>query len=139
VAEQAREGNIYSIDLGNGKPAHYWILLNDPQAVDGSFLAVSFTDRHNLPSISDVWQYNYRLCATLRLSKPSVIALPYAVVKQQTWLNELDAEFVCLCADDTLKRARCNFYWFQHLLKPNIRKYVNFYAVIWNADCGTAP
>lgn len=138
MAAEANEGDVYRINLYDGKPAHYWIVLNQPQAIDGTFLAVSLTDRHNLDPISDVWEFNYPLCGSLRLSKPSIVALRYALVKTKTWLDELNAEFICTCTDAALKRARCNLIWYPQLVSADVKKYARFYAGSWES-CGSAP
>ena len=138
MAEEAHEGYIYKIDLHDGKPAHYWIVLNEPRAIDGSFLVVSLTDRHNLDQVSDVWEYNYRLCESLKLSKPSIVALRYASIKNQSWLDHHDAELLGGCTVEALKRARCNLFWYPQFVKTDIKKYANFYAASWT-PCGSTP
>ena len=62
MAEPAYEGKVYKTYTGSGKLAHYWIVLNDPNAVDGRFVLVSLSDRHNFTNISDVWDVDYPLC-----------------------------------------------------------------------------
>jgi hypothetical protein len=138
LAEPAREGNIYRIDLQDGKPAHYWVILNNPQELDQSFLTVSWTDRHNLP-LSDVWPYDYEVGSSFRLSKPSVIALRHVLIKTQSWLDRLEAEFFGICTAVALKRARCNLFWYPQYVSAEGRKYANFYAASWNESCGPAP
>lgn len=134
----ADEGDIYRIQTDLQKPPHFFIVLNNP-ADRGTFLAVSFTDRHHLPSVADVWPYNYPLCQTCLLAKPSVIALRYAVIKDQAWLEDKGAVYVCQAAAATLQRARCNLIWFKSLLKPDVAAYVNWYGGSWTASpCGPA-
>ncbi len=135
---KAAEGSVYKIDLRDGKPAHYWIILHDPQIVDGRFLTVSLTDRHNLDPVSDVWEFNYSICPALKLSKPSIVALRYVLVKTQSWLDEKDAEFICTCNAATLKRARCNLLWYPRFLSSDANRLVQFYTNSWD-PCGSAP
>ena len=138
MAQQAREGSVYRIDLHNGKPAHYWIVLNEPQALDGRFLTVSLTDRHHF-NISDVWPFGYEICADLHLAKPSVVQLQYTLVQQQGWLNEHGADYICNCSPAVLKRARCNLLWYPQHLKPDVVRFLNFHKGAWDVDCGSAP
>ena len=138
MSEAAHEGHVYKIDLRNGKPAHRWILLNEPQTIDGSFLAVSLTDRHNLDRVSDIWEFNYPLCASVQLAKPSVSALRYALVRTQSWLDQLQAEFICTSTDAALRRARCNITWYPKFVSADVKRFARFYANTWE-PCGSAP
>ena len=133
------EGNVYKIDLQNGKPAHYYIILNEPRILDGKFLAASFTDRHNFPSNTDVWPLDYPLCPTLLLAKPSVIALRYVELRDQHWLNADTVEFVSRSTPDALKRARCNIFWFSQFLRVDVLKFARFYESEWKPTCGAVP
>lgn len=139
MAEPAAAGHVYRIGLRDGKPAHYWIILNDPQLTDGTFLAVSFTDRHNLDAVPDIWETGYAVCAAFALSKPSVLALNYAVVKTQVWLDGFDAGFVGMCTTEALRRARCNFVWYPRFLRPVVSKYARPYEGEWRTSCGDPP
>ncbi|NLH99656.1 MAG: hypothetical protein GX446_09220 [Chthonomonadales bacterium] len=139
MVEPARAGHVYKVDLRNGRPAHYWIVLTDPPMIDPTFIAVSLTDRHNMPAVDDIWQYGYRLCPGFGLSKPSVLKLDYAVLQTQSWLDRHQAEFVCLCTDESLRRARCNVIWYQQFLPPKVRRFATSRFAVWDLDCGPPP
>lgn len=139
VENGVAEGDVYKIDLQNGKPAHYYIILNDPRPLDSRFLAVSFTDRHNFPSNTDVWPLNYPLCPTLLLAKPSVVALRYAELRDQHWLNTDASEFVGHSTPEALQRARCNLFWFSQFLRVDVLKFARFYESEWKPFCGAVP
>lgn len=139
MAEPAREGNVYKIDLQDRKPPHYWIVLNDPQIVDGSFLLVSFTDREHNLGIADVWPTGYPLTPKVKLAKPSIIACTYACIQQQSWLDSYASEYLGTCSSDSLKRARCNLSWYQRFVDPKVKRYASFYAGEWFGSCGQTP
>ena len=139
VVNTAAEGDVYKIDLQDGKPWHYWIVLNTPNLIDGKFLIVSLTDRNNFPRNMDVWPLNYSLCASVPLAKSSVISLPHARVKDQVWLNAYNAVFVCQSTPIALQRARCNLIWFPYFLRPETKTFVRRFHNQWEALCGPAP
>lgn len=134
----AKEGAVYKIDLVDGKPAHYWIVLNEPN-LQGEFLAVSFTDRHNFKTIPDVWAFGIEICPGFKLAKPSVMALPYAQVRRQVWLDQFSAELIGQCNQASLIRARCNICWYREHLRPHILSFANFYLGEWKPLCGNPP
>lgn len=138
MAKVAEEGDVFKIDLGNGKPPHYHIILFAPR-IDGTFLVVSFTDCHNLPEVADVWPYKHVVCPQFSLTKPSVIALRYALVKDQEWLIGKDAEYIGVANQETLERARCNVHWYKHLLPGRLSSYAAWYGREWTLPCGPCP
>ncbi len=71
MAEAVLEGSVYKIDLQNGVPAHYWIVLHTPN-LEGRFVMVSLTDRNHDKSVPDVWPTDYPLCANFKLVKNSI-------------------------------------------------------------------
>lgn len=139
LARPAIAGNVYKIDLRDGRPAHHWIVLTDPMEIDRRFVAVSLTDRHNSPEILHVWPYGYRLCSSYSLTKPSVLALRYAVLKSQTRLDHCRAEFVDVCRPETLQRERCNLVWCRRYLNPTLVRFLGPVLDEWAKYCGAPP
>jgi hypothetical protein len=127
------------MDLDDGKPPHYWIVLSSPRLVTEQFLAVSFTDRHNFESNTDIWQTDTALCPELSLSKPSVVFVRRAKVITQSWLNQYNAELIGRCDQGTLERARCNFHWFKSFVDVPVLKFCHFYGMDWISPCGGGP
>lgn len=138
MPENLAEGAVYKIDLRDGKPAHYWIILNEPRA-DGTFLAVSLTYRLNVPYFADVWKYDYPLTDSFNLPKPSVIPFRFIRIETKEWLESHPTEFIGYCTPEALQRARCNLFWFDGYLRPKIQKYRNWFRGEWLNPCGPCP
>jgi hypothetical protein len=138
MMKSASEGDVFKVGADFSVPQHYFIILNMPRT-DGTFLAVCISDSHHHPAITDIWPYNYLLCPTFSLAKPSVIAVQFAVVKDQAWLERNDAIYVGEATPEALQRARCNLHWFKSLVKPDVSAYFRWYGSAWTAHCGSCP
>ena len=131
-------GDIFKIDVGDGKPAHYWIVLNTPR--NGSeILLVSWSDRLNVPAVTDVWALGLQICRDLPLAKPSALFVARARLESIQWISEKGAEYKGRAPKDVLRRARCNMFWFGRLLRPQIKRVVEWYSVDWKPECSPAP
>lgn len=132
-------GQVYKIGTVTSKPAHYYIVLNDPSPLYGNVLVVSLTDRHNFLSNTDIWPLAYYLCPDLTLAKPSVVALSYAAVVNQSWFEKEGVEYVGRSTPEALQRARCNMIWFSQFLRPDVKRISSSHENEWKVPCGPVP
>lgn len=133
-----QEGDVYKIDLEDERSAHYWVIASQPK-LDGTFVAISFTDVLNVAHFRDVWVKGTPITPGFSLSKSSVLAFPYA----QRW-TEADVRarphILCgTCFPEVLQRVRSNLLWYEDFLKPAVRKECAFYRVDWIRPCGPPP
>ncbi len=134
--EAPAEGAVFYIDLADGNPPHYFMVLNPPR-FDGLFLLVGFTDRHNVLQKTDVWELGYKVTQEFKLAKPSVLALRFARIETISFFESRPQ--VGAATPEALQRARCNLFWHEHLLRPKIKAFRNFYLGAWDQDCGPSP
>src|SRR5476651_2363203 len=127
MLKSACEGDVFKVGADFTLPQHYFIVLNDPRT-DGTFLTVSISDSRHHHAISDIWPFNYSVCSEFQLAKQSVIAVQFAVVKDQAWLEQNDAVYVGKATQQSLHRARCNLHWFKTLMKPAVLAYFRWYG-----------
>ncbi len=131
-------GDVFKIDLGDGKPAHYWIVLNHPRNGDEIAL-ISWTYALNVPVITDVWELGAIICPEFSLSKRSVLFVAKAIIRNVTWISEIGANYIGRAPAEVLQRARCNLYWFDPFLRPGVKQFAQWYAVEWQPPCGPGP
>jgi hypothetical protein len=131
MAHPVEVGAVYKVLTQTWKPPHYYIVLNEPNAVDGSFVTISLTDRNHFLRITDIWPTGYRICDAFELDKPSILFPQWACIANQIWLNERDAEYVCVCTETTLERARHGIISLEHYLDPAVKKYCGKYRFTW--------
>lgn len=134
MAVAAKEGSLYLIDRRDGKPPHIWIVLCDPNSV-GDYLAISFTDYGNYTANSDIWDEDEPLGDDVALDKASVLHMRYIAVKNQDWLDDLDARYLGQAYPDVLVRARCNLCWFEDQIQPNASVEFYSYKPDWEEEC----
>jgi hypothetical protein len=134
MAEFAGEGAVYLIKPRNDKPAHFWIVLNEPDQ-HGRFLAVSWTDAKNYAENGDVWPIKTAITDSLRLRKESVLHVRYSQVRTQEWLDRFNAEYFGTCTQEVLRRAKCNLCWLEEQLVPPALGYFLGIKHEWCHDC----
>ncbi len=128
------EGAVYRVDMEDGKPPHYWIVLCRPRQ-DGTFLTISITDRHHARWNTDVWEYQERITEFLELTKPSVLQVAFTKIVTKNWLVRYSAEFMGVAPYEVIQRAKCNLFWFSKFLRPELRQYRDFYGKNWSDPC----
>lgn len=137
MAAPPAAGHVYLLDRHDGKPPHRWIILTDPDPIEGRLLAVSLTDKHNQRFVTDIWETGTQLCQGYRLAKPSALFMTEVVLEGRSYFAT--ADLLGVCPPSILHRARCNLYWFPQFLAPMVKRIVNANAGDWNAGCGPRP
>jgi hypothetical protein len=133
-------GSVYKIDLGDGMPPHFWIVLSHPSSLDGKFVISSFTDRHNVPAVTDVWAAFTAITPTFKLAKSSAIHVRFTRIATRHWVFENNGDYQGQADGATVQRALCNLHWFTHLLRPPELKYIaQWMEHGWEKDCGATP
>ena len=134
MAATAHEGAVYRIDEQRGKPPHFWIVLNEPEAT-GEFLIVAFTDAERIPRKSMTWPTGWRVCDGFALTKPSALHVRFARLVAQDWLDELTAEYRGQATPAILREARCVFCYEEDVLQPILWSIYSANKEAWYAPC----
>lgn len=134
MATSLSAGQLYKIDLDDGKPAHYWVLLTDPDS-RGRFAVVSFTDSRKFMQNSFVWPQDYAIGLTFRLQKESVLRIDKVLIRSRGWLEKHKASRIDECSLEVIDRVRCNVADYKHLIQPEGINHLKPFFDKWKSDC----